>query len=157
MSVPTVDPKVSIKNLVSSNWVAANVVGNLTPDFHTGWFNPKSISAQVTFTGRSESFQGASGYGAIEGGGGGPVQIADGVLFANAWAYRDEGAGGSNPKQVTYDMAEEVRRIILANYNQVANIDFLSIVSTDEVEPDPQENPMVFRIATTIGYRWRST
>jgi hypothetical protein len=157
MPVPTVDPKVAIKNLVVANWNAANIVNSITPDFHTGWWNPKSLSTQVTFTGRSESFSGSSGYNAIEGGGGGPVQTANGVLFVNAWAYRDEGAGGPNPKQVVYDMAEEVRRIVLANYNQVADISYVSVLSTDEVEPNPTDNPMVFRIATTVGYQWRTT
>jgi hypothetical protein len=157
MPVPTVDPKVSIKNLVKNNWVAANIVGTTTPDFHTGWWNPKSLAAQLTFGSRSESFQGVSGYDAIEGGGGGPVQIANGVLFANCWAFRDEGASGPNPKQLVYDMAEETRRIVLANYDQISNLDFVSILSVDEVEPNPNEQPMVFRMAVTVGYKWRTT
>ena len=157
MPVPTVDPTISIKNLVVTNWVPGNIVGTLTPDFHTGWWNPKSIGAQVTFTGKDESFEGVAGYNAIEGGGGGPVQITNGVLFVNCWAYRDEGAGGANPKQVVYDMAEEIRRIVLANYNSVTNLDFVSILGISTVDPEANKTPMVFRKAVTVGFKWRTT
>lgn len=157
MPVPTVDPKLSIKDLIKTNWVAANIVGTITPDFHTGWWNPKSLSTQLTFTGKSGAFQGESGYGAIEGGGGGPVQIKDGVLFVNCWAFRDEGAGSPNPKQVVYDCTEEVRRIVLANFETIANLTYLSVLATDEVPPDPKTSPLLFRESMTLGFNWRTT
>lgn len=157
MPVPTVEPKVSIMALIRDGWDAANIVGNVEPDFHTGWWNPHSGSPQVTFTGDDELYEGVSGYGAIEGGGGGPVQIVNGVLFANCWAYRDEGAGGVNPKQLVYDMSEEIRRIILANFNTIENLTFVSVISVGDVPPEEGSNPMVFRKAVTVGFNWRTT
>ena len=98
MPVPTVEPKVSIMAVVEDQWDSENVSG-IKPDIHTGWWNPNSIASQLTFSGDDELFEGVSGYGAIEGGGGGPVQIANGVVFANCWAFRSEGvAGSTNPK-----------------------------------------------------------
>ncbi len=155
MPVPTVDPKVSIKDLIKANWNSANVAGTTTPDFHTGWWNPKSLSAQVTFSGKSESFQGETGYGGISASG--PVQVAIGVLFANCWAYRDEGGASPNPKQLTYDMAEEVRRIVLAGFESVTNLVYISVLSIDEVPPEQGSDPMVFRTAVTLGFNWRTT
>lgn len=157
MPVPTTEPKVSILALVKAKWAAGNVVGTIKPDFHTGWWNPQSNSPQVTFTGQDESFQGDSGYGAIEGGGGGPVQIANGVLFVNCWASRDEGEGGVNPKQLVYDMAKEIRRIVLANFNGIANLTYVSVIAVDDVPPEEGVDPMVFRKAVTIGFNWRTT
>lgn len=157
MPTPAIDPLVSVKNLLKSNWTPANVVGNTTPDIHTGWYNPKSIAAQLTVGSKSESFDGASGYNAIEGGGGGPVQIVSGVMFANCWAYRDEGAAGPNPKQLVYDIAEEMRRIVLANYNGIAGLDYISILATDDVPPEEGRRPMLFRKAVTVGFKWRTT
>ncbi len=156
MPVPTVEPKTSILSLVKTNWVPENIVGTTTPDFHTGWWNPKVLGPQFTFTGPSETFEGESGFGAIQGGGGGPVQIADGVLFGNCWAFRDEGAGGQNPKQVVYGMAKEARRIVLANYDGITNLTFVSILRIDEPPPMPGP-PLVFRKAVTFGYNWRTT
>ena len=153
MPVPSVDPIVSVKDLVKTNWVAANVTGTTTPDFHTGWFNPKSSSPQMTFSGRSEAFEGQTGYGAI--GASGPVQIANGVLFVNCWAYRDD--SGVSPKKLVHDMAEEVRRIVLANYDTIADLDYVSITAVDDVAPPEGIDPMVFRKAITVGFRWRTT
>ena len=157
MPLPSTDPLVSVKNLIKTNWIPGNVVGTTTPDVHTGWWNPKSLAAQITVSGKSESFEGASGYNAIEGGGGGPVQIVNGVMFANCWAYRNEGVAGPNPKQLVYDMAEEIRRIILANYAGITGLDYVSVISTDDVPPEEGRNPMVFRKAVTIGFKWRTT
>jgi hypothetical protein len=157
MPVPTVEPKVSIMDLIRSGWDTSNIAGAVEPDFHTGWWNPNSGSPQVTFTGDDEAFQGATGYGAIEGGGGGPVQIATGVLFANCWAYRDEGAGGQNPKQLVYQMAKEIRRIILANFNTIENLTYVSVISIGDVPPEAGTNPLVFRKAVVIGFNWRTT
>ena len=155
--VPTVEPKVSIMDLVEENWNSENVSG-ITPDFHTGWWNPHSGATQLTFTGDDEAFHGESGYGAIEGGGGGPVQIVNGVMFANCWAFRSEGVGGStNPKKIVYEMAKEVRRIILANFNTITNLTYVSVIGIGDVPPDDGTNPMVFRKAVTIGFNWRTT
>ncbi len=157
MPIPTVDPTVSFKNLIKDEWDDSNIVGTLTPDFHTGWWNPKSLSAQVTFTGKNEAFEGLHGYNAIQGSGGGPVQIANGVLFMNCWAYRDEGAGGDNPKQIVYDMATEVNRIVLANFDQITNLDPIGILAINDVPPDMKKTPILFRKSITGSFKWRTT
>ena len=154
MPIPTADPKVLLKDLIKNNWNAANTSG-VTPDFHTGWHNPHSKSEQITFTGKHETFEGRSGYGAIEGGGGGPVQIVDGKVFVNLWATRDEGAGGANPKKLVYQFEREVRRILLANFGSVDTLDYVSILMANE---QPAEGkPLTQRTAITLGYKWRTT
>ncbi len=157
MPVPTVEPKVAILDLIEAQWDTDNVVGAIKPDFHTGWWNPNSNSPQVTFTGDDELYEGLSGYGAIEGGGGGPVQIVNGVLFADCWAFRSEGVTSPNPKQLVYDMSEEIRRIILANFNGITNLTYVSVIAIGDVPPDQGDNPMVFRKSVTIGFNWRTT
>ena len=156
MPVPTSEPKVLILSLIKTNWIAANIAGTVTPDFHTGWWNPHSLSVQVTFTGDTESFLGETGYGAIEGGGGGPVQIVTGNVFANCWAFRDEGVSGSkNPKEIVYDMANEIRRIVLAKFDSVTNLTYVSVVGVADVPPEGE--PLKFRKSVTIGFNWRTT
>lgn len=157
MPVPAVDPTISIKDLVKSSWVPGNIVGTITPDFHTGWWNPKSFAVQLTFSGKNEAFEGAHGYNAIQGAGGGPVQIVNGVLFMNCWAYRDEGAGGPNPKTIVYDMAKEVNRIVLANFDQITNLDPIGILAINDVPPDMKRKPLLFRKSITGSFKWRTT
>lgn len=155
MPVPASEPKVLILSLIKTNWTAGNLTPSLTPDFHTGWWNPASNSPQITFTSDSESFQGQSGYGAIEGGGGGPVQVVNGTLIADCWASRDQGASGANPKLIVYEMAKEIRRIILANFSGATNLNYVSVVRVDDVPPDG--DPLKFRKSVTIGFNWRTT
>jgi hypothetical protein len=155
MPVPASEPKVLIMSLIKTNWVAGNLTPSLTPDFHTGWWNPESNSPQVTFTGDGESFQGQSGYGAIEGGGGGPVQVVNGTLIADCWASRDQGASGANPKLIVYEMAKEIRRVILANFGGATNLNYVSVVRIDDVPPEG--DPLKFRKSVTIGFNWRTT
>lgn len=156
MPVPATDPKVQIMGLVTGQWVPANVA-NTTPDFHTGWWNPKSYAPQVTFGQKAETFMGSSGYYGIEGGGGAPVQVANGQLFVNCWATRANDGTGTNPKKLVHLMADEIRRIIAANYNALSDFDFVSVLGIDEVPPSVESDPLTFRMAVTIGYRWRTT
>ncbi|KKN88037.1 hypothetical protein LCGC14_0251090 [marine sediment metagenome] len=155
MPLPVNEPKVLILDLIEAKWLAANVVGDMTPDFHTGWWNPRSLRPQITFTNQDEVYQGVSGYGAI--GAAGPVQIADGTLSVNCWAVRDEGAGGTNPKKLVREMAEEVRRIILANVVLVTNLEYVSVLSVVDVAPVAGNKPVVFRKSITVGFNWSTT
>jgi hypothetical protein len=155
MPIPASEPRILIKDLVKDNWVAANVLGTTTPDWHTGWHNPSSLLSQGTFTNPSESAQGAHGYGAIEGGGGGAVQIWTGVLFLDFWARRVD--GGVNPKQLNYECGQEAVRIILANAASVANLAVIGVVMNTELPPETDKDPPVFRRSLTIGYQWRTT
>ena len=158
MPVPTVEPRVSILALIEDRWNSENIAGGIKPDFHTGWWNPHSLSAQVTFTGDDEAYEGASGYGGINPSSGSPVQVVNGLVFANCWAFRDEGLTNTpNPKQVVYDMAEEIRRIILANFQGITNLEHVSIMSVGDVPPEEGTDPMVFRKAVLIGFNWRTT
>lgn len=156
MPIPASEPKVLILALIKDNWIAANIAGTLTPAFHTGWWNPKSIGPQVTFTGGDEAYQGDSGYGAI--GAAGPVQIVNGQISANCWASRSEGVAGSqNPKLITYDMANEIRRIVLANAVLVTDLEYVSIITVNEIPPETDVSPLTFRKNVTVGYNWRTT
>ena len=157
MPVPAIDTKIAFKDLIKGAWNDANIVAAVTPDFHTGWWNPKSLGPQVTFNTKSEQFEGEAGYNAIRGDGSGPVQIANGTQFVNCWAYRDEGAGGPSPKRLVYDMGVEINRIVLANFQALADLDFISVLGITDVPPDRNADPIVFRTAVQLGFKWRTT
>jgi hypothetical protein len=54
-------------------------------------------------------------------------------------------------------MAKEIRRIILANFNAITNLTYVSVVGISDVTPEEGDSPMVFRKAVTIGFNWRTT
>lgn len=150
------DPKLTIKDLIKDGWNAANV-SSVTPSFSTGWFDRKATHPQITVTNPDEMpvRGGETGYSGIKADGSGPTQTRVGGLLVNCWAHRDDGSG-VNPKQLTWEMSEEVERIILANFNQATDLDGISF--GDRIERiDDSVSPAVYRYECTIIFWYQKT
>lgn len=147
------DPKLTIKNLLATNWTASNT-SNVTPTFGTGWFNEESKHPQVTVTDRNDTpiRGGETGYQAIKSDGSGPTQTIIGTANVNVWSTRD--ANSVNPKQLTHEMAEEVQRIVLANYNGSGDLRWLAWGGALE-RVDTQVRPAVFRYLCEVRYSYQ--
>ena len=145
------DPKVSIRNLLKTNWVAANV-SSITPNCHTGWYDTKSNLPQITVTDTSEVVEagGIAGYTGIATNGT-PAKLWVGTASVNLWVTRE--AVSINPKQCLFEMRKEIERIIKAGYADVSDLDYLSWKGGfEQVEAD--QSPVVYRWVGEIGYAY---
>jgi len=148
------DPKIALMGLLSDNWDDDNT-SSITPTFSTGWYDSKSKKPQVTITDPSEtplSRGEAPFFGLVTSGG--PVQYMMNTLAANVWVERKSVA--INPKQAVYEMKEEIARILLANYTELSDLDYIAWLGGNEiVETDPP--PPVYRYAGAVGYGYLKT
>jgi len=148
------DPKTAIKALLISEWNASNT-SSVTPTFSTGWYDAKSKRPQVTLTDPSEvpqskgpaPFLGIATNGA-------PTQLFVCSLACNVWATRD--AIDINPKKCVYELKEEIGRILLSKYADVADLDYVAWLGGNEVVDDTVIPP-VFRFIGEIGYAYLKT
>ena len=148
------DPKVTIKDLVSDNWDSDNT-SSVTPTFSTGWYDRKSLKPQVTFTDPTETPV-SSGtvpfFGIVSGGA--PSQYLRCTVAVNVWCERN--AVDINPKQCVYELKEEIKRIILENWDGIDDLDYVAGNGSNEVvETDPP--PPVFRSIGEITYGFLDT
>lgn len=143
------DPKMSIKDLLKDNWEATNTSG-VTPNIHTGWYDLKSNTPQVTVTNSSEVAVsgGVTGYFGIATNGA-PAQYWEGSMMVDCWTTRE--ASSVNPKQLTFEFKEEIKRIIQANYGVVTDLDWIAWLGGPELVDDKQ-SPVVYRLAGTVRY-----
>jgi len=145
------DPKLAIKNLIRDSWEPANT-SNVTPNIHTGWVDAKSTLIQVTVTESSEVSQsgGITGYIGIAVNGA-PAQLWVGSVNVNCWLTRDKTS--VNPKQLLFQMKEELRRIVKENYESISDLQWISWRGGMEMVDDTQ-SPVVYRWAGEIGYAY---
>lgn len=158
------DPNVTVKNLIRDNWDASNILGTITPDFHTGWYNHGSNVTQLTFPFGSPDDSpiggGDAGYTGIEGGGSGPVQDRAGTLFPVAWAHREmddvqsAGLGAGQVKDLVYQFYQEVDRIITNNATGLGDLESLAVLGVSR-GADNEFSPVAYRVDMVIGYTWR--
>lgn len=158
---PIADPLVTVKDLLDTDWVAANT-NNVKPSrFSTGWFDEKYIKTQLTVSDPNELplRGGVTGYSAIKGDGSGPIQEISGFLHVNVWGHRDmsDAPAGINIKTYLYNCSEEIRRIV--HEKQASGIlpgDFLWLTFRTRTRiAEPTRTPILFRYYVQIGYGYR--
>jgi len=145
------DIRILVRNLIRDNWTPGNTFG-VTPYFTTGWYDEAYETPQISFTNPSDGpiNGGMTGFSGITTQG--IVQTILGTLQLNCWVTRAAAeAVGANPKQLTYEMACEVERIIDANPGVLADYFFLSFGGKTDA-PDTEASPTVFRQMCEIGY-----
>lgn len=162
------DPKIILRNLVSTGYTVSNTPLASAPRFHTGWYNYGSSDPQVTFTNTEESTVNGGITGHTAGTGDGRASnVRAGTLLVNAWAGTREdmaaaGPDGSrvNPKDAAYQMAREVARILDDNnggtqHPETGAPELNSIgVDPGRDEVDTEHGDAVFRYEITARYTY---
>lgn len=160
MTVVLVDPVLTVKDLLKNNWVIGNT--NLTeiPQIHTGWYSEDQNHVQVSVTGGDERpvRGGETGFAGIAQGGA-PAQIRGGEIYVDIWCHRDMIMGTStpipNPKDVRWNLSNEVMRIITANYQPA---DYLWLSFWDRLKiTDIEKSPIIFRMRCIIRFGWHKS
>ncbi len=151
------DPKITFKDLIKGQWIAANAE-NITPDFHTGFLNPQGAQYQVCFPNSAEATFTPSGYDAISPEG--PVSRRTGTLPIMIFGRRSEKAQEQNtlnPKKFLNAARQEVERIVLAAFVSVTDMEYVSVIASAEQEPETEFKPPFFGWTVIAQYVWRRT
>lgn len=157
------DPRQLVKILLEEEFNTANLVGSFTPVYSTGWFNEVGKPI-VTVSNPEESpvNGGDTGFTYSKSDGTGGAADVAGTVQVNCWAHR--GHTSENPKQVTWDLSEEVKRIANdtsqpANHSFTSskvsgdNLGYLSWFDRDAfVEERDDEDEPLFRFRCLVGY-----
>lgn len=151
------DPVITVEELLADNWNAGNTSIGYDPDIHTGWHSDDADSPQVTVTNPEESPLGGgeTGFSAMDGAGGGAVQELSGTVNVDCWSDRDV-EGGVNPKKLTYEFTEEVKRIVDANRLTATDLRLIAYLGRAFVPPGSEEHPPAFRYNCPINYLYES-
>lgn len=146
------DPILTVRDALVAGWNPANTSG-VTPKIHSGWFNQNWKQAQVTVTDLREfpSGGGSTGFRAIDSLGNG-VKLMLGTMTVAVWAH-DGDQTGINPLQLSFEMSEEVKRIIKANMIPdlgTTGLNWLSWLGRRRVV-DTSAEPITFRYENTVS------
>ncbi len=159
------DPKVKLQVLLRDNWVAANT-NSQTPVFHTGWYNASwKTKPQVTITHPTYTVMrgGETGVTAIDGLGGN-VRLMQCDLEIDCWAHSEmtNTAGTKfedgvlNVKDFTYNMGNEVKRLVSGNLLADSELEWMTWMGMVELV-DTRIQPVVFRYNNSIRLVWKET
>lgn len=150
------DPQLTIQNLLDNNWNTANTSISSKPEVFTGWRRAEATKPQVTVSTPDEGPLGGAStpFRGIDPSGAGPVQDINGFVDVNCWSDR-EVESSVNPKKLTYEFSEEVKRIVKANTLSATDLDFIGYDGRSFLV-DPEANPTVFRYQVTIQYGYQN-
>lgn len=151
------DPVLSILNLLQNNWNNANTSIGYDPDIHSGWHASDAGNPQVTVSNPEESpiNGGTTGYAAIAADGSGGTQELDGIVNVDCWSDRDV-ESSVNPKKLTFEFTEEIRRIVKANQTNATDLRLIAYGGRNFVPPGGDEDPPTFHYNVPVQYGYRS-
>jgi len=146
------DPTLTIRNLLKNNWDNTNTSLSSDPAIHTGWIDREASSPQVTVTSAEESpiSIGQSPFSGIVPDGSGPTQEIGGTVMIDCWSSR-EMESSVNPKQLTFEFSEEVKRILKGNLTSATDLRYIGYQGR-RFMTDPDAEPVVFRYSVTAWY-----
>lgn len=150
MATQIQDPKISIKDLIDNNWDTSNTSISSKPTITTGWWDNSNENPMVTISGAEESpiGGGTTGFSGIE-----PTKELEGSLQVDCWS--DRNATTVNPKKLTFEFSDEVKRIIDENHDQATDLRYVTFLGRQE-RPDASETPTLYRYICTVGYDYFS-
>ena len=147
------DPVLTIQNLLVDNWNTSNTSIGYRPSIHTGWIDSAANQPQITITSASESPMGfGTPYSGIKPDGSGPTQRMMGTIAVGCWSNR-EVEPRVNPKKLTYEMSEEVRRIVHANVNSATDLETIGYNGRMFLVDEDSEG-VWFRYQVTVWYTY---
>ena len=157
MTTAIADPTETLKDLLKNNWNPANITGSLDIVttgtgiyLSTGWYTAGNEYPQlcVPHSGFAENPTSASGYNAMTPSG--PSQFLVGQQLVVAFAHWKMDVSNS-PKELTWEMAREAKRIVHANANALSDFFAISPGGLDK-DLDAQKDPVLFNAQFFIGW-----
>ena len=150
-------PKIAAKIILDDEWTPSNTSISFAPAIHTGNYDQQAEEPQISITTVSETAPGAGTTGiSAQTGGGDAVQDSVGRLQIDCWSDRQ--ATSVNPKQLTREMVEEVRRILLGVGTDIrtklsgTKLDGTGLIQMTPRTPPQERSPEVDRTPVVYGY-----
>lgn len=141
------DPVVTVKELLEDNWDASNWSDAGSPNIHFGWYHAQATSPQITVTAESQD---PVTNAAVTADGERVIQENIGEMNCDCWSTRD--VSTTNPRQLTYEMAAEVTRIVNENYLTATDLRFVKAGQRRFIQPYLREEPTAFRYRQKVIY-----
>lgn len=154
------DPKLTVRDLLRSNWDNSGLPTQLVDDdIHVGWWDAGKDYPQISVSNTEESpfGGGRTGYNGLQGDGSGPIQTINGSVTVNCWGgtRNDYSESGLEQKQA-HEMADEVERIIMEHHTPSGGLTSLSITEASDVI-DTEAEPVVHRVNIQVSYTYTRT
>lgn len=140
-------------NLLEAQWNPANTLSQ-TPQVHSGYHTLSKGPFQVILrTTPNEFALGGSGVAGMQSDGK-PVQLIRGLVFLDVVAERVED-GAVNPEGLSFLGKQEVQRIVMENYSNITDYDYISFEGANKIVPRVEERPDLFKWQARVGFQWR--
>lgn len=148
------DPKLTVVDLLEADWDNSNTEIGYDPDMHTGWHNPESTKPEVTVSSLEDESPtaGGTGFSAIDPTGAGPIMELDGTILIGCFSDRE--VADVNPKTVTFNLTEEVKRILKNHLLDATDLRYLVYHGRREVPPDTDEPTPTFQYTVRAWYQY---
>lgn len=148
-----------VYDLLKSEWNTSNTTYSSAPTFQTGWYDYGGSEPIISITNPDTNVVsgGDTGITGVTGDGDAAQQIAGSVLV-NTWVGTTEDtreANAGNPKNASFLMAQEVRRIMLDNATGTTTSSggkqLLSLgPGSARLLTEDNEDPAVYRYEVTV-------
>ncbi len=142
-----------IYDLLTSNWNASNT-SDVTPEITTGWYDEERELPQVSVTTPNEAPETETGFTSIAADSGTPVQQQNGIVDCHIWATEPSSPDGTNVKQLLFEMQQEAKRIVNANWNNATDYEFISWFGGRQLV-ESERQPSMYHYAGEVGYAYR--
>lgn len=153
------DPILLILELLEDNWDSSNT-SSITPKFGVGWYETEASSTQVIVAQHPDEYSlGATGVDGLSGSGS-PNQRIRGLIFVEVFVEEPVSDDGTAyiPEALAYVFVREIRRIIMANFNNVQadGYDYVTYSGMNRIVPSEDDHPISTRYSVRLGYQWRT-
>lgn len=153
------DPKLTIRDTLRTNWSASGLPESISDsDIHTGWFDDGKGFPQVSVSNDEDGpfGGGQTGYGAIDGGGNGGIQLRSGTVLVTAWGgSRDDYDNRGEQLLQAEAMADEIESIVAENQSP-GELHSLSVGQRQKI-PDDDVTPVEHAVQLQLIFTWRKT
>lgn len=147
------DPVLTIQDLLSNNWDNSNTSISYDPNIHTGWVDTEANNPQVTVSTPTETARGGPApFTGIDPSGAGPIQEFTGFVQVDCWSNREWES--TNPKKLTFEFSEEVKRIVKDNVLSATDLRYIGW-SGRRFVVDPEMEKTLFRYTCEVDYLYR--
>jgi len=139
--------------LLQDKWDDTNAA---RPEITDESYNEELNLPQLCLPRDDENSEGESGFYAMSGSGGGPIQLVSGEAEGGIWTTREaiqDIDAGLNPKTWLSDAKEEAARVVLNNLEAIAGLEYISWAGDNNMH-ETDGDPTIYRKVIRIGYQY---
>jgi len=147
------DVKWELVQLLNDKWNNTNAV---EPEITDESYDEELNLPQLCLPRDDENAEGESGFWAMSGTDGGPIQLISGETTGGIWTTREAIQGidtDLNPKTWLTNTKEEVARITQNNLLAITPLEYIALVGDNDLH-ETDRDPTIYRKVIRIGYQY---